>query len=75
MFAYIWSIFFKYKLDDVQVEQAIQNQLLCYLQLLQTTKPYLLNLTRVPGIHILLLFSKQCKFIYYLLINTKLIQK
>ncbi|CAO3611270.1 unnamed protein product [Cunninghamella blakesleeana] len=45
--------------DDVQVEQAIQNQLLCYLQLLQTTKPYLLNLTRVPGIHILLLFSKQ----------------
>ncbi|KAI9309287.1 P-loop containing nucleoside triphosphate hydrolase protein [Cunninghamella echinulata] len=45
--------------DDIQVEQAIQNQLLCYLQLLETTKPYLLNLTRVPGIHILLLFSKQ----------------
>ncbi|CAO3633213.1 unnamed protein product [Cunninghamella echinulata] len=45
--------------DDIQVEQAIQNQLLCYLQLLETSKPYLLNLTRVPGIHILLLFSKQ----------------
>ncbi|KAI8342400.1 P-loop containing nucleoside triphosphate hydrolase protein [Chlamydoabsidia padenii] len=45
--------------DDLQVEQEIQNQLLCYLQLLETSKPYLMNLTRVSGIHILLLFSKQ----------------
>ncbi|KAI7851751.1 P-loop containing nucleoside triphosphate hydrolase protein [Circinella umbellata] len=44
--------------DDLAVEQAMQHQLLCYLQLLETNKPYLLGLTRVPGIHTLLLFSK-----------------
>ncbi|ORX58161.1 hypothetical protein DM01DRAFT_1372236 [Hesseltinella vesiculosa] len=44
--------------DDLLVEQGIQNQLLCYLQMLETNKPYLLNLTRVPGIHMLLLFSR-----------------
>ncbi|ORZ09543.1 P-loop containing nucleoside triphosphate hydrolase protein [Absidia repens] len=45
--------------DDLQVEQAIQNQIICYLQLLETNKPYILNLIRTPGIHTLLLFSKQ----------------
>ncbi|KAI9273017.1 P-loop containing nucleoside triphosphate hydrolase protein [Phascolomyces articulosus] len=44
--------------DDLYVEQAMQHQLLCYLQLLETNKPYLLGITRVPGIHTLLLFSK-----------------
>ncbi|KAI8064692.1 P-loop containing nucleoside triphosphate hydrolase protein [Gongronella butleri] len=44
--------------DDLAVEEGIQHQLLCYLQLLETNKPYLLNLTRVPGVHMLLLFSK-----------------
>ncbi|KAI9491621.1 P-loop containing nucleoside triphosphate hydrolase protein [Zychaea mexicana] len=44
--------------DDLAVEQSMQHQLLCYLQLLETNKPYLLGLTRVPGIHTLLLFSK-----------------
>ncbi|KAI8092632.1 putative ATP-dependent RNA helicase DHX34-like protein [Halteromyces radiatus] len=45
--------------DDLEVEQGIQNQLLCYLQLLETSKPYLLSMIRVPGIQALLLFSKQ----------------
>ncbi|KAF7726559.1 DEAH (Asp-Glu-Ala-His) box polypeptide 34 [Apophysomyces ossiformis] len=44
--------------DDLQVEQSMYHQLLCYLQLLETNKPYILNVTRVPGIHILLLFAK-----------------
>ncbi|CAO3703181.1 unnamed protein product [Rhizopus stolonifer] len=44
--------------DDKTVEDAMYQQLLCYLQLLETTKPYLLNITRTPGIHTLLLFSK-----------------
>lgn len=35
--------------DDEAVERALQHQLLCYLQLLETNKPYLLGITRVPG--------------------------
>ena len=54
-------------LDDLAVEQAMQHQLLCYLQLLETNKPYLLGLTRVPGIHTLLLFSKTSN-VFFLLI-------
>ncbi|GAA5796705.1 hypothetical protein HPULCUR_002080 [Helicostylum pulchrum] len=44
--------------DDKTVEEALYHQLLCYLQLLETSKPYILNITRVPGIHVLLLFGK-----------------
>ncbi|KAI7886742.1 P-loop containing nucleoside triphosphate hydrolase protein [Lichtheimia hyalospora FSU 10163] len=44
--------------DDEAVERALQHQLLCYLQLLETNKPYLLGITRVPGIHTLLLCAK-----------------
>ncbi|KAI8384738.1 P-loop containing nucleoside triphosphate hydrolase protein [Radiomyces spectabilis] len=44
--------------DDIDVEQAMYHQLLCYLQLLETTKPFMLNITRVPGIHVLLLFAR-----------------
>ncbi|KAG0168835.1 DEAH (Asp-Glu-Ala-His) box polypeptide 34 [Apophysomyces sp. BC1015] len=35
--------------DDLAVEQSMYHQLLCYLQLLETNKPYILNITRVPG--------------------------
>ncbi|KAI7892264.1 P-loop containing nucleoside triphosphate hydrolase protein [Mucor mucedo] len=44
--------------DDKTVEAALYHQLLCYLQLLETTKPFIVNITRVPGIHVLLLFGK-----------------
>ncbi|KAI9315979.1 P-loop containing nucleoside triphosphate hydrolase protein [Dichotomocladium elegans] len=44
--------------DDLAVEQALHHQLLCYLHLLETNKPYLLGITRVPGIHTLLLLAK-----------------
>ncbi|KAG1519546.1 hypothetical protein G6F52_008518 [Rhizopus delemar] len=44
--------------DDKMVEDTMDQQLLCYLQLLETTKPFILNITRMPGIHALLLFSK-----------------
>ncbi|KAG2228952.1 hypothetical protein INT48_008020 [Thamnidium elegans] len=44
--------------DDRTVEEALYHQLLCYLQLLETSKPYIVNVTRVPGIHVLLLFGK-----------------
>ncbi|KAI9484179.1 MAG: putative ATP-dependent RNA helicase DHX34-like protein [Benjaminiella poitrasii] len=44
--------------DDKTVEEALYYQLLCYLQLLETNKPFLVNLTRAPGIHVLLLFGK-----------------
>ncbi|KAI8083313.1 P-loop containing nucleoside triphosphate hydrolase protein [Gilbertella persicaria] len=44
--------------DDKTVEEAMYHQLLCYLQLLETNKPFLVNITRVPGIHALLLFGK-----------------
>lgn len=36
-------------IDDEAVERSLQHQLLCYLQLLETNKPYLLGITRVPG--------------------------
>ncbi|SAM06090.1 hypothetical protein [Absidia glauca] len=49
----------KVRKDDLQAEQGIQNQLVCYLQLLETSKPYLLNLTRTPGIQTLLLYAKK----------------
>jgi hypothetical protein len=39
----------KNEIDDETVEEALYHQLLCYLQLLETNKPYLMNLTRVPG--------------------------
>lgn len=35
--------------DDEMVEQALYHQLLCYLQLLETNKPFIVNITRVPG--------------------------
>lgn len=44
--------------DDKMVEEALYHQLLCYLQLLETNRPFIVNITRVPGIHILLLFGK-----------------
>ncbi|ORZ02569.1 P-loop containing nucleoside triphosphate hydrolase protein [Syncephalastrum racemosum] len=44
--------------DDADVEQSLDHQLLCYLRLLETTRPYLLDITRVPGIHVLFLFGK-----------------
>ncbi|EPB90295.1 hypothetical protein HMPREF1544_02820 [Mucor circinelloides 1006PhL] len=44
--------------DDQTVEDSLYQQLLCYLQLLETNKPFLVNITRVPGIHALLLFGK-----------------
>ncbi|KAI8375433.1 P-loop containing nucleoside triphosphate hydrolase protein [Blakeslea trispora] len=44
--------------DDKTVEESLNYQLLCYLQLLETNKPFLVNITRVPGIHALLLFGK-----------------
>ncbi len=37
----------------------VQNQeVLCYLQLLETNKPYLLNVFRIHGLHGCLLFSR-----------------
>ncbi|ORE07685.1 P-loop containing nucleoside triphosphate hydrolase protein [Rhizopus microsporus var. microsporus] len=48
----------KRRKDDQTAEDAMQQQLLCYLQLLETNKPYILNITRTPGIHVLLLFAK-----------------
>ncbi|OBZ82768.1 putative ATP-dependent RNA helicase DHX34 [Choanephora cucurbitarum] len=34
--------------DDKTVEESMYHQLLCYLQLLETNKPFLVNITRVP---------------------------
>ncbi|KAF1807654.1 putative ATP-dependent RNA helicase DHX34 [Mucor lusitanicus] len=48
----------KTRKDDQTVEDSLYQQLLCYLQLLETNKPFLVNITRVPGIHTLLLFGK-----------------
>ncbi|GAN03267.1 ATP-dependent RNA helicase DHX34 isoform X5 [Mucor ambiguus] len=48
----------KTRKDDQTVEDSMYQQLLCYLQLLETNKPFLVNITRVPGIHSLLLFGK-----------------
>ncbi|KAL0096683.1 P-loop containing nucleoside triphosphate hydrolase protein [Phycomyces blakesleeanus] len=49
--------------DDLIVEQAMYHQLLCYLQILETNRPYLLNITRTPGIHTLLMFAKTSRII------------
>lgn len=38
--------------DDKMVEESLYHQLLCYLQLLETNKPFLVNITRVPGKHL-----------------------
>ena len=46
--------------DDQTVEDAMQQQLLCYLQLLETNKPYILNITRTPGKTISVYRDKQC---------------
>lgn len=54
---YLLSLF----IDDKTVEESLYHQLLCYLQLLETNKPFLVNITRVPGIHALLLFGKISK--------------
>lgn len=35
--------------DDKTVEESLYHQLLCYLQLLETNKPFIVNITRVPG--------------------------
>lgn len=43
------QVFNKSTKDDKTVEAALYHQLLCYLQLLETTKPYIVNITRVPG--------------------------
>lgn len=37
------------EIDDKMVEDTMDQQLLCYLQLLETTKPFILNITRMPG--------------------------
>lgn len=42
-------------------------EFLCYVQLLETGKPYLINAIRVPIIHTCLLFSKYGKLIMILL--------
>lgn len=46
-------------LDDKTVEDALYHQLLCYLQLLETTKPFIVNITRVPGKIIILILSTE----------------
>ncbi|PHZ12771.1 P-loop containing nucleoside triphosphate hydrolase protein [Rhizopus microsporus ATCC 52813] len=56
----------KRRKDDQTAEDAMQQQLLCYLQLLETNKPYILNITRTPGIHVLLLFAKSSMFLIYI---------
>ncbi|KXS09241.1 hypothetical protein M427DRAFT_49751 [Gonapodya prolifera JEL478] len=38
------------------------NEILCYLQLMSTNKPYLLNVIRVPALHSCLLFAKSMRF-------------
>ncbi|KAL9551091.1 hypothetical protein MBANPS3_004422 [Mucor bainieri] len=38
----------KTRKDDQTVEDSMYQQLLCYLQLLETNKPFLVNITRVP---------------------------
>ncbi|KAI8988337.1 P-loop containing nucleoside triphosphate hydrolase protein [Mycotypha africana] len=48
----------KERKDDKTVEESLYQQLLCYLQLLETNKPFIVNLTRIPGIHALLMFGK-----------------
>jgi hypothetical protein len=37
-------------------------EFLCYIQLLEISKPYLINTIRVPGVHTCLLFSKYSKY-------------
>jgi hypothetical protein len=61
--------------DDQIVEEALYNQLLCYLQLLETNKPFLLNITRVPGInyplyHLMIFISPILFFLHMLKVFT-----
>ncbi|KAH8551200.1 hypothetical protein BGW37DRAFT_495169 [Umbelopsis sp. PMI_123] len=44
--------------DDLDLLKDMRHEILCYLQLLETNKPYIVNLLRVPGVHSLLLLSK-----------------
>lgn len=37
------------RVDDIAAEEDSDHELLCYLQLLETNKPYLVNIMRVPG--------------------------
>ncbi|KAL1918924.1 uncharacterized protein VTP21DRAFT_2305 [Calcarisporiella thermophila] len=43
---------------DDKRQAARQHELLVYLEILETNRPYLVNLTRVPGVHILLLLAQ-----------------
>lgn len=54
------NVVYTYRLlDDKTVEDALYHQLLCYLQLLETTKPFIVNITRVPGKIIILILSTE----------------
>lgn len=37
------------KTDDLDLMTDMRHEVLCYLQLLETNKPYIVNLLRVPG--------------------------
>jgi hypothetical protein len=43
--------------DDLDLLKDMRHEILCYLQLLETNKPYIVNLLRVPGM-ISLIFSE-----------------
>ncbi|KAI8901950.1 hypothetical protein BC833DRAFT_617188 [Globomyces pollinis-pini] len=40
-------------------KKRMQKEVLCYLQLLETTKPYLMNVMRIPALPMALLFANQ----------------
>ncbi|KAI8582921.1 hypothetical protein K450DRAFT_225480 [Umbelopsis ramanniana AG] len=44
--------------NDLDLLKDMRHEILCYLQLLETNKPYIVNLLQVPGVHSLLLLSK-----------------
>lgn len=49
----------KETLDSLHAQLVRGSELLCYLELLETTKPYLCNVFRVPALPACLLFSKK----------------
>ncbi|KAI9138090.1 P-loop containing nucleoside triphosphate hydrolase protein [Paraphysoderma sedebokerense] len=51
------SVFYA-KSELLEVKPTGIDELICYLQLLETTKPYLMNLIRVPAVHTCLMFAK-----------------
>lgn len=42
-------IFLTAAIDDLDLLKDMRHEVLCYLQLLETNKPYIVNLLRVPG--------------------------